>query len=193
MSFTEIQFPSDISYGATGGPSFLTDIVTTLSGYEQRNSKWSMARCKYTIGSGIKNQNQWETLLNFFRARKGKATGFRFKDWSDFKGINQPIKSLGSNQYQLIKNYISGDDVFERVIKKPVAGTVKLYQNGILKTSGWSINNTTGIITTTFTGTLTADFEFDVPVRFDTDQMDLSMDSYGAGSWNSIALIEIRL
>ena len=98
MSFTEIQFPSDISYGATGGPSFLTDIVTTLSGYEQRNSKWSMARCKYTIGSGIKNQNQWETLLNFFRARKGKATGFRFKDWSDFKDQRVVIKGCGEKQ-----------------------------------------------------------------------------------------------
>jgi uncharacterized protein (TIGR02217 family) len=47
MSFVEVQFPSDISYGATGGPMFLTDVVATVSGHEQRNSKWSQARARY--------------------------------------------------------------------------------------------------------------------------------------------------
>ena len=193
MSFAEIRFPDDISYGATGGPSFLTDIVTTVAGYEQRNSKWSMARCKYNIASGIKTENQWETLIAFFRARKGKAIGFRFKDWSDYKAINQPLKDLGSDQYQLIKQYTSGSDIFEREIKKPISSSLKLYEDSILQTGNWSLDDTTGIITTALTGTLTADFEFDVPVRFDTDQMDLSIENYGASSWGSIPLIEVRL
>ena len=193
MSFVEVQFPSDISYGATGGPMFLTDVVATVSGHEQRNSKWSQARARYNVASGVKTETQWQALIAFFRARRGKAVGFRFKDWGDFKAVNQPLLSLGGTQYQLVKQYVSGAVVSERIITKPVAGTVKLYRNSILQASGWSIDTTTGIITTSLTGTLTVDFDFDVPVRFDTDELALSLDSFNAGSWNNIPLIEVRI
>lgn len=193
MSFVEVQFPSDISYGATGGPMFLTDVVATVSGHEQRNSKWSQARARYNVASGVKTETQWQTLIAFFRARRGKAVGFRFKDWGDFKAVNQPLLSLGGTQYQLVKQYVSGAVVSERIITKPVAGTVKLYRNSLLQASGWSIDTTTGIITTSLTGTLTVDFDFDVPVRFDTDELALSLDSFNAGSWNNIPLIEVRV
>ncbi len=193
MSFVEIQFPSDISYGATGGPMFLTDVVATVSGHEQRNSKWSQARARYNVASGVKSETQWQALIAFFRARRGKAVGFRFKDWGDFKAVNQPLLLLGGTQYQLVKQYVSGAVVSERIITKPVAGTVKLYRNSILQASGWSIDTATGIITTSLTGTLTVDFDFDVPVRFDTDELALSLDSFNAGSWNNIPLIEVRI
>ncbi|NBO19355.1 MAG: TIGR02217 family protein [Proteobacteria bacterium] len=180
MSFVEVQFPSDISYGATGGPMFLTDVVATVSGHEQRNSKWSQARARYNVASGVKTETQWQALIAFFRARRGKA-------------VNQPLLSLGGTQYQLVKQYVSGAVVSERIITKPVAGTVKLYRNSLLQASGWSIDTTTGIITTSLTGTLTVDFDFDVPVRFDTDELALSLDSFNAGSWNNIPLIEVRV
>ena len=193
MSFVEVQFPSDISYGATGGPMFLTDVVATVSGHEQRNSKWSQARARYNVASGVKTEPQWQVLIAFFRARRGKAVGFRFKHWGDFKAVNQPLLSLGGTQYQLVKQYVSGAVVSERIITKPVAGTVKLYRNSLLQASGWSIDTATGIITTSLTGTLTVDFDFDVPVRFDTDELALSLDSFNTGSWNNIPLIEVRV
>jgi uncharacterized protein (TIGR02217 family) len=193
MSFEEIQFPTDISYGATGGPIFMTDVVATISGHEQRNSKWQQSRAKYNVASGIKTEAQWQALIAFFRARRGKAVGFRFKDWSDYKAVSQPLKDLGGNEYQLVKQYVSGSAVYEREISKPVAGSVKLYANSILQASGWSIDTATGIITTAISGTLTLDFEFDVPVRFDTDEMAISVDSFDAGNWGSIPLIEVRV
>lgn len=193
MSFAETQFPADISYGATGGPVFLTDVVTTVSGHEQRNSKWSQARARYNVASGVKTEAQWQALIAFFRARRGKAVGFRFKDFSDYLAVNQPLISLGDDEYQMVKRYVSGSVVSERVITKPVAGMVKLYRNSLLQVSGWSVDTTTGIITTALTGTLTVDYEFDVPVRFDTDELALSMDSYNAGSWSNIPLIEVRV
>lgn len=193
MSFVEVQFPTDISYGASGGPIFMTDVVATVSGHEQRNSKWSQSRAKYNVASGVKTEAQWQALIAFFRARRGMAIGFRFKDWSDYKAENQPLKSLGGNEYQLVKQYVSGAAVYEREISKPVTGTVKLYEDSILQASGWSIDTATGIITTSLSGTLSADFEFDVPVRFDTDEMSISMDSFDAGNWGSIPLIEVRV
>lgn len=179
--FEEVQFPSDISYGATGGPVFLTDVVATVSGREQRNSRWSQSRAKYNVASGVKDEVQWQALIAFFRTRRGKAVGFRFKDWSDYTAANQPLKALGGNEYQLVKRYVSGTAVYERDISKPVAGSVVLYEDSIVQASDWSIDTTTGIITTALTGALTADFEFDVPVRFDMDDMALSIDSFKAG------------
>ncbi|OCA05721.1 TIGR02217 family protein [Wolbachia endosymbiont of Trichogramma pretiosum] len=105
MSFTEIRFPENISYGSTGGPELSTDIVTTHNGCEQRNINWSRARARYNIAYGVRSNEQLTELITFFQARKGKAIGFRFKDWSDFTVINQEI-GIGDDK----KNNLSTDE-----------------------------------------------------------------------------------
>lgn len=198
--FAETQFPPDISYGATGGPIFSTDIVTTFSGHEQRNSNWSAARAKYNIASGVKSESQWQALIAFFRARKGRAVGFRFKDWSDYKAVGQLLgEGDGDNDsFQLVKRYTSGGQTVTRIITKPVNnGSLKIYVDAVLQASGYTADYTTGIITFDTPpdeeAVITADFEFDVPVRFDTDELAFSVDSFDAGSWSSIPLIEVRV
>lgn len=199
MSFEEIQFPSDISYGANGGPMFLTDVVATVSGYEQRNSKWAQSRAKYNVASGIKTESQWHALIAFFRARRGKAVGFRFKDWSDYSAENIGIGTGDgiTTDFQLVKLYTSGSVAVSRDISKPVAGTVKIYVDAVLQASGVTVDTTTGIVSFTTAPlvgeVISADFEFDVPVRFDTDEMAISMDNFDAGNWSSIPLIEVRI
>ena len=197
--FAEVQFPTDISYGATGGPMFLTDVVTTISGHEQRNSKWSQSRAKYNVASGVKTETQWQALIAFFRARRGKAVGFRFKDWSDYKveSVQIGVGDDSTTEFQLVKIYSSGPVAVSRDITKPVAGTVDIYVDSVLQSSGVSVDTTTGIVTFSSAPAtdevITADFEFDVPVRFDTDEMAVSMDSFDAGNWSSIPLIEVRV
>jgi uncharacterized protein (TIGR02217 family) len=199
MSFEEVQFPSDISYGATGGPMFLTDVVSTVSGHEQRNSKWSQARAKYNVASGVKTETQWQALISFFRARRGKAVGFRFKDWSDYKAesVQIGVGDDSTTEFQLVKIYSSGSVAVSRTITKPVSGTVDIYVDSVLQSSGVSVDTTTGVVTFSSAPALgeviTAEFEFDVPVRFDTDEMAVSMDSFDAGNWSSIPLIEVRI
>jgi len=200
MNFLETQFPTDISYGATGGPTYSTDVVTMFSGHEQRNSNWKNARAKYNIASGVKTEAQWQALISFFRTRKGKAIGFRFKDWSDYSATHQQL-GIGDGiktEFQLVKTYTSGSVVVTREIKKPIIDTVKIHTtNNLRGTASYAIDHTTGIVTfneAPKSGVIiTADFEFDVPVRFDTDELQLSMDGFNTGSWNSIALVEIRL
>ena len=200
MNFTEVQFPADISYGATGGPVYSTDVVTMFSGHEQRNSNWKNARAQYNIASGVKTEAQWQTLIAFFRARKGKAIGFRFKDWSDYRASTQQI-AIGdgsTTEFQLVKTYTSGSTVVTREIKKPVAGTVKIHKNNNLRgNTDYLVDYATGIVSfneAPASGVIiTADFEFDVSVRFDTDELKISMDSFNTGSWNSISLIEVRI
>ena len=96
----------------------------------------------------------------------------------------------------MVKHYPSGGVVETRVIAKPVTGTVKLYRDGIKATSGWSVDTTTGLVTFSIAPAVgvqvTADFDFDVPVRFDSDQMDVTIETYQLGTWGQISVIEIR-
>jgi uncharacterized protein (TIGR02217 family) len=147
--FHEVQFPPDISYGASGGPGYSTTVVTTVSGHERRNANWAMARGRWNVAHGLKKREQVAELIAFFRARRGRAHGFRFKDWTDYQALAQ---SLGvgdgsTTAFQLVKHYPSGGMVETRLIAKPVTGTVKLYRDGVEASSSWSVDTTTGLVT----------------------------------------------
>jgi uncharacterized protein (TIGR02217 family) len=198
MSFVETQFPPDIAYGATGGAMFSTDVVETFGGYEQRNINWAQSRGQWNVGSGVKTQAQLDTLIAFFRARRGKAIGFRFKDWSDYSATSNIIGTGdgADTTFQLVKSYTSGGVTVDRTITKPVSGTVQIYKDGVLQNSGVTTDTATGVVTFTVAPAngvvITASFQFDVPVRFDTDQLDINLQDFGVGSWGNIPLVELR-
>lgn len=198
MSFIEERFPEAISYGSRGGPEYATDIIETQSGHEQRNVNWSQARARYNVAHGVKTQEQLDALIAFFRARKGRAHGFRFKDWTDHKGQGELI-GVGDDsrtEFQLLKYYESGGVSESRIITKPVSESVKIYLDDVERLSGWALDSATGLVTFASAPTngeiVTADFEFDVPVRFDTDRLSASLDAYGVRSWQDISLVELR-
>ena len=139
--FHEVRFPDNIAYGATGGPEFATTVVVTGAGHEQRNVNWAEARGRWDVASGLKNQQQLDELIAFFRARKGRAFGFRFKDWTDYKATGQLLGTGdGTNTtFQLVKHYPSGSVIEVRTVSKPVAGTVQVYKDGVEQLLGWSV------------------------------------------------------
>jgi len=196
--FDEVQFPPDISYGAKGGPECSTDITEMFSGKEQRNINWSQPRAKYTVSHGVKTQAQLDDLIAFFRVRQGRAIGFRFKDWTDYQAFAQNLGTGNGviTQFQLVKKYTSSTTITRTILKPVNNGTLKIYLNAVLQSSGFTMDYTTGIVTfTTAPGAgvvVTADFEFDVPVRFDTDYLDPSIDDFGTRSWESITLVELK-
>ena len=197
--FHEVQFPPDISYGASGGPGYLTTVITTVSGHERRNANWAAARAKWNVAHGLKKREQVAALIAFFRARRGRAYGFRFKDWTDYQALAQPLGQGdgATREFQLVKVYASGGEAESRVITKPVEGTVKIYRDGIEAVSGWSLEATTGLITFSSAPAsgvqVTADFEFDVPVRFDTDRIATSVASFQAGEAPNVPVVEVRI
>jgi uncharacterized protein (TIGR02217 family) len=199
MGFVEVQFPTDISYGSSGGPEYTTDIVTSVSGHEQRNVQWSQARARFNVAHGVKTKAQLDTLIAFFRARKGKAYGFRFKDWTDYQASAQALGTGNGSmtQFHLVKKYTSGSVTEIRTITKPVTGTVSVYANGVLASSGVSVDAATGVVTFSAAPAagvaITASFEFDVPVRFDTDRLSARLEAYGVHSWQDISLVEVRV
>lgn len=206
--FEDERFPDSISYDAEGGPGFSTQIVTTASGKESRNILWIHARCAYDVGLNLKPTSEYRLLLAFFRVVGGRAIGFRFKDWSDFDCTQAEglLVRIGvTNTYQMQKRYAAGAYARDRLIQKPVAGTVKLWKlvtgDWVEQTTGFTIDTTKGIITfdtDVSTDTLAWSGEFDVPVRFDTDTLPAvirtrTSDTELLMDWPSIPLIEIRV
>ncbi len=197
-SFIETRFPDDIAYGSTGGPEFSTNIAMTQNGYEQRNINWSDARAQYNVSHGIKNEEQLRELLSFFRARFGRAIGFRFKDWTDYIIKNQIIAIADGQgrEFQINKIYNSGSSSYTRIITKIVTSTLFVSINDIAQEGAYTIDLNSGILLFDNPPASSAEIviscEFDVPVRFDTDQLSASIDGYGTNSWRNIRLIEIK-
>lgn len=207
MAFHEVRFPDNISRGARGGPERRTQIVELASGDEERNASWANSRRRYDVAYGIRRADDLAEVVAFFEARNGRLHGFRYKDWADYKSAlpSQAITATdqqigtgtGSLQaFQLAKRYTSGAQTWVRTITKPVTGTVRVALGMVEQMSGWTLDTTTGVITFTtapVNGVIVrAGFEFDVPVRFDSDSLDVTLDFERLGSITAIPLLEIR-
>jgi uncharacterized protein (TIGR02217 family) len=199
LEFDEIRFPEDISYGAIGGPEYSTNVVFTTNGKEYRNINSLSSKMRYNISYEVKTNTQIEKLLAFFRARNGKAIGFRFKDVCDYKA-EMELLGIGDGTrqtFQLQKIYQSGESAYIRTIHKPVIGSVKLYIDNQECNLGAAINHQSGEITfdaaIPIGAEVFASFEFDVPVRFDIDYLPISVDEANTYSIKNINLIEIKL
>lgn len=202
-TFVEERMPTDITYGSSGGPVFSTSVFASASGAEQRNSLWAESRNKYDIAYGIRDKTDMDVVLNFFYNVRGRAIGFRFKDWADYHVISQTIGTGNGTQsaFQIIKTYTSGSYTYTRNIYKPVSGTLSgVTVNAVAMTEGvdFTVDYTTGIITfTTPPGSTHAvvvgAVEFDVPVRFDTDELPIVHEAFIQESLSSIPLVELRM
>ncbi|MGY6634217.1 MAG: phage distal tail protein, Rcc01695 family [Alkalilacustris sp.] len=207
MAFHEVRFPDAISRGARGGPERRTQVVELASGDEERNASWANSRRRYDVAYGIRRADDLAAVVAFFEARNGRLHGFRFKDWGDHKsclpsGTPSPLdQPLGTGDgirttFALLKRYASGGQFWTRAITKPVNGSVRIALGGTEQLSGWSVDPTSGVVTfgaAPGAGVpVTAGFEFDTPVRFDTDTLDVTLDLERLGSIASIPLLEIR-
>lgn len=210
MNFHDIRFPANLSFGSVGGPERRTEIVTLANGYEERNTPWEHARRRYDAGVGMRSLDDVETLIAFFEARRGQLFGFRWKDWSDYKsclplsdvGFEDQIIARGDGEttaFPLLKTYQSGEFSYARPITKPVKGTVQIGISGdpLVETVHFSVDYGAGVVTIfdapDVDTVITAGFEFDVPVRFDTDTIQTSVASFRAGDVPRVPVVEVRV
>lgn len=210
MAFHEVLFPSDISRGSSGGPRRLTDVVTLRSGFEFRNSLWANSRRSYNAGLGLRHMDHLYQAIEFFEARRGRLHGFRWKDWSDYKSgsptstITNADQQIGTGNgvitvFQLTKLYSSSSSPYTREIKKPVAGSLTVAVNGVAQTiaTDFTVNTTTGLVTFAVAPgnglPVTAGFEFDVPVRFDQDEILVNVELFDSGQVPDLSIMEIRI
>lgn len=212
MSFHEIRFPTSISRGAQGGPERRTDVVALGSGFEERNSRWMASRRSYDAGFGVCSLDALHEVIAFFEERRGRFHGFRWRDHADWKSgapgaqITALDQAIGvgdgvARTFQLRKTYGALHAPFVREISKPVEGSVKVAVNGAVLAEGshFSVDVTTGQISfeegeaPAANAIVTAGFEFDVPVRFDTDKLEINLSGFRSGAIPRIPIVEIRL
>jgi uncharacterized protein (TIGR02217 family) len=210
MSFHEIRFPTAISLGSSGGPERRTDVVVLGSGHEERNSRWANSRRSWNAGYGVRSLDDLYAVIAFFEERRGKLYGFRWKDPADWKSCAPSLLPAATDQpigtgdgstatFQLVKTYGSTHAPWTRLITKPVAGSVTVAVAGVVKpSSAYAVNTATGQLTflaghiPAAGAAVTAGFEFDCPVRFDSDRLDINVQGFNHGAIPNIPLIEVR-
>ena len=210
MAFHEIRFPAKLSFGSVGGPERRTEIVQLTNGFEERNTPWSQSRRRYDAGLSLRSLDDIGELIAFFEARQGQLNGFRWKDWADYKscdasasvGYEDQVIAVGdgvTRDFALSKTYVSGGSAEMRGIAKPVQGTVRLGLQGdeLVETVHFTVDYATGIVSfaspPAVGAQVTAGYEFDVPVRFDTDRIQVSVASFQAGEVPQVPVVEVRL
>ncbi|HEX8401404.1 MAG TPA: DUF2460 domain-containing protein [Allosphingosinicella sp.] len=192
-AFDDVRFPIALGREASVEPAFSTAVVTTGGGAEQRNSNWADARLRFDPGPGVRGEPEMKLLLDFFRARRGAAVGFRFEDPFDHEAEGQLI-GIGdgvATEFGLVKHY--GEQ--ERRITRPVTGSVRVHVGGIERVGGWTLGERGAVRfaqAPAVAAEVRASFRFDVPVRFAEDRLSLSLATFAAGEAASVPLIEIR-
>ena len=209
MSFHEVTLPARLAFGSTGGVERRTEIVTLGSGFERRTTPWAFGRRRYLIGANLRSLDDMAVLTAFFEARRGRLYGFRFRDFADCKScapgaaVGPLDQALGVGDgtrtvFQLVKRYGEGEDAMERLITKPVEGTVRIAADGVeLSASAFTVDAATGLATLATAPeagvAMTAGFGFDTPVRFDADRIEVTLESFDAGRMAAVPLIEVRV
>ncbi|MCF6370479.1 DUF2460 domain-containing protein [Rhizobium halophilum] len=208
-AFHEVRFPLRLALGTSGGPVRRTDIVSLSNGRENRNARWRDSRRSYDAGSGIKSVAELYAVLEFFEARRGPLHGFRFRDPLDWKSCGPDAAVSAMDQvigtgdgevavFPLVKTYGDAGANWVRRIAKPVAGTVVVSVEGVVQApETFAIDAAAGMVTFAAGrvpepgAMVRAGFEFDVPVRFDTDRIDVDLAHFDAGRIPTIPLTEI--
>ena len=210
-AFHEILFPLDIALKSAGGPERKTEIVALGSGREERNARWAHSRRRYDAGYGVKTLDALSQVVAFFEERRGRLHGFRWRDRLDHSSavpgtsvtpLDQVI-GLGNGtqtQFQLLKLYGAAHAPYQRPIAKPVAGAVRVAVGGVeqAETVAFTCDATSGLVTFLpghvpgAGAVVRAGFLFDVPVRFDTDYLEMDLSAFTAGAIPKIPLVEMR-
>lgn len=212
MSFHDVRFPTAISRSAQGGPERRTDVIVLASGYEERNSRWADSRRTYNAGYGVRSLDDLHHIIAFFEERRGRLHAFRWRDPLDWKScapntipsiLDQGIGTGDGSTatFQLAKTYGNAFAPWRREIRKPISATVRIAVGGQERAAGTAfvVDDSNGSVTF-FSGhvpapgvSVTAGFEFDVPVRFDTDKLEVNLSGFTSGAIPNIPIVEVRL
>ncbi|MCY4505057.1 MAG: DUF2460 domain-containing protein [Hyphomicrobiales bacterium] len=207
--FHDVRLQDALKVGAGGSAGFSTQLMTTASGFEHRNARWFAPRRRYEVYIGTRPLSELRRLQSFFLERCGRLHGFLWRDIIDYRSRafraplanDQTMKRLSDDGrvWAFFKGLKSPPRLKRlRRIFKPVASSVLLAHNRVpIPPEQYVVHAAHGVIAFHAghyrTEGVTAGFEFDVPVRFDTDRLEIRMVTDIAGNCEPIPLMEIRV
>lgn len=193
MAVDNVRLAEDIERGTVGGPAFRTTVITLANGAERRNVEWSGTRGRFNVGYGIQKREHMEEVYSFFHARNGRARGFRFRNWLDFRCEYEGVSTVDgeANHRQLVRFYADPVNPYTKAVILPIEETIKIYVNQVL-TTDWEYAPGGIIVFPSDPGEdVLASFDFDLPVRFDMDNLNVQLNTYREGSFPSIPISEL--
>ena len=210
LPFSETRLPARLAFGSTGGIERRTEVAALASGYETRATPWAHGRRRYSLAAALHSLDDLAELLAFFEARRGRLQGFRLADFADSRSCAPSAvpgprdQWLGTGDgtatvFALSKTYGTGAGAYVRTITKPVDGTVRVAVAGIELAAGrdFTADPVTGRISFSLPPSaglaVTAGFQFDTPVRFDTDRIEVTLESFDTARIAATPLVEVRI
>ncbi|MCY4505098.1 MAG: TIGR02217 family protein [Hyphomicrobiales bacterium] len=210
VAFHDVRLQNVLRIAASGSLEYNTQLMTTASGFEHRNARWTQPRRRYEVHIGARPLSDLRSLQRFFRDRHGRLHGFLWRDILESRSSkqheiprakDQPMKRLTADGrvwsfFKGLRN-TSRPELVRRIFK-PVPSSVQLAHNRApIPLEQYVIHAAHGVISFRpghyRTSGVTAGFEFDVPVRFDIDRLEIRMVTNLAGTCEPIPLVEIRL
>lgn len=162
IPINSILLPDRLTSGARGGPTFAKTVLTSTTGHAYINERYTRPLWKYTVEFSEVLDTDVMLVRDLWMATRGGAEGFLFKDPRDYHAVSQPI--VGGILY---RRYTIGGILFDRKITRPIAGY------------------TTGGGGTTWTG------QFLIPVRIDSDDLDINVVKEDMAGIPSLSLVEV--
>jgi uncharacterized protein (TIGR02217 family) len=204
----DIRLARDIEVGAKAKPRYSTDIIPTDGGHEVRNARWRypLFDFEFTLEPGDETDegdtdpaliSKLEEFVRLFHVVGGCHTTFPLRHWRDYDAVDQVIATGdGSTQsFQLYRTYALGAVTRRRKILLPVTGSVTAKVNGVTASLA-AVNRGTGMITLSAApaagAIVTASYQFDVPVRFADDELEMIALGIDLDQPSSIILKEVR-
>jgi uncharacterized protein (TIGR02217 family) len=197
--FYEINFPNSIAFNSINSIYFDTNLVKSKNGTEQRSGNRDYPLLHFKVFNTFKNKKEIDQILTLFRMVRGKLNGFRLRDWLDYRVENQ-IMGVGDGEskiFQMKKAYQIGGYITVRDIVKPVQDTVNVFINQVNCNSLiQSIDYARGLVSflepPSENEMITFECEFDVPVRFKSDELNVVLIGKDSYEINNLELVEIE-
>lgn len=207
--FHDVLFPIEISLGCRGGPQRATEIVILGSGREERNARWQHARRRYDAGTGVRTLALLSQVTAFFEERRGRLYGFRWRDGADDRScapgaVPSPTDQLiglgdgTTRSFGLVKTYGGAFAPYRRPITRPVISSLRIAVAGVEQAlARWAFDPDARAILFAANAIppagaeIRAGYIFDVPVRFDTDHLDIDQTDLTQGRIPTIPILEI--
>ena len=163
-------------------------------------------------GRGVHSLADLHTLIAFFEERRGRLYGFRLRDRGGLEILRAGRDARGGrpgdrHRRRRDRGVPAGEDLWRRHRelcahdREAGGGNGAVAVDDVEQTEGddFIVDTTTGIVTfqpghvPDADAAVTAGFEFDVPVRFDTDRLDVNLSTFEAGEVPNVPLVEIRV
>lgn len=194
----EIRLDQDIEVGAKARPRYSTDLVQTDGGHEVATERWRypLFTFEFNLEPGVPNFTEdLEEFIDVFHLAGGRAGRFLFRHWRDYQAVDQLIgEGDGSKTaFQLYRVYVRGALTRRRKITRPVSGTVTVKVNGVVTAATLGALGVVTFAAPPANGAdITATFDFDIPVRFESDEIEFVALNDDLEQAVDIVLVEVR-